>query len=41
MSETQDKPGLMSRPIPAPAVSIETKAFRGQRVEAVAAKLGN
>ena len=27
MSETQEKPGLMSRPIPAPAVSIETKPF--------------
>ena len=27
MSETKEKPGLMSRPIPAPMVSIETKPF--------------
>ncbi len=27
MSDTQDKPALMSRPIPAPMVSIETKPF--------------
>jgi uncharacterized protein len=27
MSETQEKPGLMSRPIPAPQVSVETKPF--------------
>ena len=27
MSETKDKPALMSRPIPAPMVSIETKPF--------------
>ena len=27
MSETQEKPALMSRPIPAPMVSIETKPF--------------
>jgi uncharacterized OB-fold protein len=27
MSETQEKAGLMSRPIPAPMVSIETKPF--------------
>jgi uncharacterized OB-fold protein len=27
MSETKEKPGLMSRQIPAPAVSIETKPF--------------
>ena len=27
MSETRDKPALMSRPIPAPMVSIETKPF--------------
>jgi hypothetical protein len=27
MSETQEKPALMSRPIPPPAISIETKPF--------------
>jgi uncharacterized OB-fold protein len=27
MSETQDKPATLGRPIPAPAVSIETKPF--------------
>ena len=27
MSQTRDKPALMSRPIPPPAVSIETKPF--------------
>jgi hypothetical protein len=27
MSETQDRPAAMSRPIPAPAVSVETKPF--------------
>jgi uncharacterized OB-fold protein len=27
MSETQDRPALMTRPIPAPAVSVETKPF--------------
>jgi uncharacterized OB-fold protein len=27
MAETETKPGLMSRPIPAPMVSIETKPF--------------
>jgi uncharacterized OB-fold protein len=27
MSETREKPGLMSRPIPAPQVSVETKPF--------------
>ena len=27
MSETQEKPAVMSRPIPPPAISIETKPF--------------
>jgi len=27
MSETTDKPAVMTRPIPAPAVSVETKPF--------------
>lgn len=27
MSETEERPGLMSRPIPAPAVNLESKPF--------------